>query len=233
MDKLRLHIWALLFICAISARAVDIRFSIIEAAKADIGLQEYGGENRGPVAKFWKFCGFAMPQPYCACAVKYWYNAANIVLDKMSALASSIKSYPQTRRPLPGDVYYKKTNYGSGHVGIVYNWSRHNDYFKHIDGNWGDKIVMVRSRKRMAHAFYSPLMAIRSVTDRDLKPEHNLPKEDSTEPVKIDLDYKDANAKDTEQKEPHKSIATPTLQLLAAVALLIAIVINLLNLFSK
>jgi hypothetical protein len=121
------------------------RQDVVLAALQWVGLQETGGENRGPEIDAWlAACGVQPGNPWCAAFVSAILRGAGIACAEARA-ARLLAQYPATECPVPGDLGGWVNDDGTGHVGIVTGVSSNSVSL--CEGNSGDGVrVGVRSR---------------------------------------------------------------------------------------
>lgn len=114
------------------------RKAIVVGALQFVGIQETGGENRGPEIDVWLgACGVQQGNPWCAAFVSAMLRLAGISMS--CALVRDLPRHlERTETPLPGDVSYWVRPDGTGHCGIVTGISRFD--VSVVEGNSGDGV---------------------------------------------------------------------------------------------
>ncbi len=125
---------------------------IIEAARADLGVREIGGNNAGPrVEQMLKAVGFGKGAPWCAAAVSAWWRKAGILNPNTrgfdgDAACVNWKTWAQknglwTRNPVVGGaIVYRGYNkdlkkFTECHIGVVINYNPTTGEIVTIEGN--------------------------------------------------------------------------------------------------
>jgi len=139
------------------------RKAVVLGALSYVGLEEIGGENRGPEIDVWLgACGVQQGNPWCAAFVSAMLRLAGISCAE--ALVRNLPSrFERTEVPIPGDVSYWIRPDGTGHCGIVTGVNR--IQVSVVEGNSGDGVRAGRRPIDKLSFLRSGLPAIPDVWD--------------------------------------------------------------------